>query len=88
IKVLAERPGLCHQSETSLMAGFLLSGVRTLHRTPFNYSPLWGWRLRAMQKRSRRFCPSPGTFPFLCLFMNTYVVLIQKVSIKIFSNSF
>ncbi|MFP1741339.1 hypothetical protein, partial [Lonsdalea quercina] len=25
--------------ETSLMAGFLLSGVRTLHRTPFDYSP-------------------------------------------------
>ncbi|MFP1784273.1 hypothetical protein, partial [Lonsdalea quercina] len=25
--------------ETSLMAGFLLSEIRTLHRTPFDYSP-------------------------------------------------
>ncbi|WP_230817665.1 hypothetical protein, partial [Yersinia mollaretii] len=41
--------------ETSLTAGFLLSGVWTLHRTPFDYSPckqdspLWGRRLTAVE---------------------------------------
>ncbi|GEM_PF-3138794 len=48
-----------------LWRGFFRSGERTLHRTAFDYSPQaahpFGASASAVQKRSRRFCPSPGT---------------------------
>ena len=50
--------------ETSLRAGFLLSGIRTLHRTPFDYSPLAAHPTGQRQSRcSNAFgvSPSPGT---------------------------
>ncbi|AYH00021.1 hypothetical protein F6Q07_21980 [Pectobacterium parmentieri] len=41
------------------------------------------------QRVNREYDPESGTtFPFLCLLINLYVVAIQQVGVKIFSDAF